>query len=150
MRTLRWRKSGLLLVAAVLPLLAVAASPDAGIHHVQVRLFERLNAHDGAGVAALFARGAEAPSPDLWRHISDTGAVAADAIRMAPDGRSATVRLERVVQRQSALAADCPVVARVIESSEGLVIWEERGRFELELVLLDGAWRVRTLRYETL
>jgi SnoaL-like domain len=105
--------------------------------------------NDGArdAVVALFADPSSAAIETGLLAVTTDHSGEPDAIDVAPDGATATARLHRRVEIESAIGPDCPLVDMARAQGGGVVRRTERGVFEHVYLREDGVWKIERATY---
>ena len=114
----------------------------AAIRALNQQYARSVNVGERDALAGLFADPSAAAIDPAIRSLVVDSAAGDDAIEVAPDGRSATARLHRVVEVEDAIGPSCPLVDMAREQGGGTV--RRRGRVLLEnaYVQHDGVWKI--------
>ena len=113
------------------------------IRDLNQRYARALTAGEPDALVALFTEWRAATVDSGIRGVAVDPAAAADAIEVAPDVRSATARLHRVVEAEDAIGPSCPLVEMAREQGGGVVRRSERVLLENAYVRHDGVWKIQ-------
>ena len=119
---------------------------EAAIRDLHQAWLRRVNTKVEA--AELFADPKQARLHDAVNRIDADHQGAADDIRLAADGLSASGRYACVVETQTELAKDCTLAQMRHAQGEGWLRQSERRLLKAEYVKTDGRWAIARLRFE--
>ncbi len=124
----------------------LTALEDANAIRALQREYARLvNAGAHADAAGLFAEAVAAPSDASVRRLAADRFAAHDVIDVAPDGATATARLECTVETETAIAGTCTLVDMLRVQGEGALRAVEQRALESSYVKRGGAWKIASL-----
>lgn len=119
------------------------ALEDANAIRALQREYARLvNAGAHADAAGLFVEPAAAPIDASLRRLAADRFAAHDVIDVAPDGATATARLECTVETETAIAGTYTLVDMLREQGEATLRAVEHRAFESSYVKRGGAWKI--------
>ncbi len=118
---------------------AIQALNDAWARH--------LNAGSAEALATLFADPSNASIDPSIRGVTPDGFYAGEYIRLHEDGETATEVLRCVVQIESAIGPDCPLLDMARQQGGGVVTCSEKGFFDQAYVKRDGVWKIERSVY---
>jgi hypothetical protein len=124
----------------------LAALEDVNAIRTLQRAYARLvnsGAHDEA--ARLFVDPSVAPGDNGVRRLAADLFAAHDAVDVAPDGRSATARLECTVEIETVIDGHGTLLEMLRQQGEGTRRAVEPRVLEASYVKLGGAWRIGSL-----
>jgi hypothetical protein len=124
----------------------LAALEDANAIRALQREYARLvNSGAHADAAGLFAEPAAAPIDASLRRLAADRFAAHEAIDVAPDGATATARLECTVETETAIAGGYTLVDMLCVQGEGALRAVEHRVLESSYAKRGGAWKIASL-----
>jgi hypothetical protein len=119
---------------------------EAAIRDLHQAWLRRVNTRAQAG--ELFADPKSARLPEAVSRIEADHAGAADELRVAADGQSASARYACVVETETELAKDCTLAQMRHAQGEGQVRQSESRLLKADYVKTERGWAIAGLEFE--
>lgn len=117
------------------------------IRRLEQQLAERIRSCAADDVANLFVSPADAGSVARIRHLAPADFGERDVIDVAADGRSARIEVACEIEIESEIEAEGTLAEMARLQGDGLLRRRETRTLEADLVVDEGMWKFRQLRF---